>query len=206
MSEDAAFRVVVAQVTHDLANLLTCILACATHASSQATTRSRDLDAIREAAVLACDLLATLRGQDAGQETNSRVPDVLRTCATLLARVGAVRGVSIAVDIEGEPTVALPAYQLQEVVLNLGLNAIEAIVAGGKIDVVVRETDDHVTLTVVDDGPGLPIDRQAGDSSKLGHVGVGLGAVYSIVDRVGGSVEISSAATGTMIAVRLPRA
>jgi signal transduction histidine kinase len=39
-----------------------------------------------------------------------------------------------------------------------------------------------------------------------GHVGVGLGAVYSIVDRVGGSVEISSAATGTMIAVRLPRA
>jgi signal transduction histidine kinase len=205
MSEDAAFRVVVAQIAHDLANLLTCILACATHVGDATTDRRRDLDAIREAALLGADLLGLLRNQEVVAEPTCVVTPVIQNCATLLQRVGQPRGVALTVTIHGDATVALRAFELQEIVLNLGLNAIEAIAGEGRVELVATLDDEHVNLTVRDDGPGLPAGLLDGDSSKQGHVGVGLGAVRTIVARAGGMIEVSTAATGTSVAVRLPR-
>jgi signal transduction histidine kinase len=113
------------------------------------------------------------------------------------------------------PPEALVVYadrgQLEQVILNLVLNARDAMPDGGKVDAVLAADDDTVTLTISDHGVGID-DRtikrifEPFFTTKAYGTGLGLSTVHSIVQQNGGSIDVSSMpAGGTAFTVRLPR-
>jgi signal transduction histidine kinase len=101
--------------------------------------------------------------------------------------------------------------QLNQMVLNLVLNARDAMPQGGCIRVEVDTTDDWITLAVVDQGVGMDEETRARIfepffSTKGTGTGLGLSTAQEIVRRHGGQIEVeSSPGAGTRFLVRLPR-
>jgi signal transduction histidine kinase len=105
---------------------------------------------------------------------------------------------------------------LHRVLTNLLDNAVRH--ATSVVEVSVRTDEDHVVLTVSDDGPGIPEDdreRAFGRFTRLdtardregGGSGLGLAIVRELVESVGGQVHLGRSRTGGLSAcVRLPLA
>jgi len=109
------------------------------------------------------------------------------------------------------PKVDADADQLQQVFLNLFLNARDAMPDGGDLFVASRSRDGMVSVTITDTGPGIAGDemKKIFDpfyTTKAGSRGTGLGLAvcYGIVTAHGGLVEVESDSDGTTFEVRLP--
>lgn len=123
------------------------------------------------------------------------------------------RGAHIATDLALDlPTVRGDEARLRQVMLNLLLNALEAITTEGTVTVQTRAEEGGVRIVILDDGCGIP----SGDlerifepfySARPGRRGTGLGLFVSsqIVRHHGGTIEIrSQPGAGTEVAVRFP--
>ncbi|PIE21024.1 MAG: hypothetical protein CSA66_00180 [Proteobacteria bacterium] len=98
---------------------------------------------------------------------------------------------------------------LGQAVLNLVINAAQAIDCHGRVSVEVGDDGEDVTITVSDEGPGLP----AGDeifqpffTTKVNGTGLGLAVVRQTAQAHGGSVEASAGeGGGARLTIRLPK-
>ena len=117
------------------------------------------------------------------------------------------------IEIEpGLPGVAGDESQLQQVLVNLVMNAAEAQPEAGRVWVRLRGEDDDVVLEVEDEGTGIdPAHRSRifdpffSTKEASRGVGLGLSVVYGIVDAHGGRIEVDSElGRGTIFRVRLP--
>ncbi|KAA3607924.1 MAG: two-component sensor histidine kinase [Planctomycetota bacterium] len=109
------------------------------------------------------------------------------------------------------PPMRLDAGGIRQALLNLVINARQALEEkGGLITVITRRDGDHVLLEVVDDGPGMDPQQvesclQVYYSTKKEGSGLGLPTVRRITEAHGGSLEIeSTSGAGTRIGMRLP--
>lgn len=127
------------------------------------------------------------------------------------ARIGLT--FEFAADEQAADLVTGNAGYLQQAVLNLIVNA-EQSMAGrqGTIVVTMRSEAERVGVEVADAGPGLSDAAQARlfqpfATTKEPREGAGLGlwVTRSLVESVGGSLEITSAPTGTSVVLWLPR-
>ena len=113
------------------------------------------------------------------------------------------------------PQVLIDPGQLQQVVVNIALNAVDAMEEAGTLTV---ETDDRpanpeVLIRISDTGKGIPEDilplifEPFFTTKKVGEgTGLGLSIVHGIVTRAGGKVEASSSPDGATFIIRLPAA
>ena len=114
------------------------------------------------------------------------------------------RDVDAACELRGDPE------KLKQVVLNLVMNAIEAMRDGGTLRVGVATEQDHALLVVADTGTGIEPGAlsQVFDpffTTKEAGTGLGLSIVRKIVDQHAGEVRIESErGTGTRVTVTLP--
>jgi two-component system NtrC family sensor kinase len=105
------------------------------------------------------------------------------------------------------------AYQIRQVLLNLLTNAIHAVNSAGTITLVVEDVGDSQVVTVSDSGPGIArehLDKifEPFFSTKSPGQGTGLGLFVSrgIVEKLGGTIEVSSKlGQGASFRVRLPK-
>ncbi|HWP03689.1 MAG TPA: ATP-binding protein, partial [Gemmatimonadaceae bacterium] len=110
----------------------------------------------------------------------------------------------------GLPSVLLDPDQVGQVVVNLALNAIEAMPAGGRLVVTTTSTHRSVTLAVSDTGPGIAAaDRERifrpFYTTKHRGTGLGLAIVRQIVEQHGGTIAVDDApGGGTRFAVSFP--
>jgi len=126
-------------------------------------------------------------------------------------------GRSIDLDLEiapGLPPVCADRAQLEQALLNLVTNAVDAMPGGGRLSLAARADDGNVVLVVADTGGGIP----AGDlprvfeplytTKPLGKgTGLGLPILKEIVEAHGGTVRLDSrSGEGTSAEVRLPAA
>ena len=126
------------------------------------------------------------------------VGDAVRTLGPAAERAGVAMLVSTEVadaEVFGDP------QQLGQVLVNLGLNAIEAMTTGGELRFGARRGGDLLWLEVRDTGPGIPEeDRErvfdAFYTTKTEGTGLGLAVVRDIVTVHGGTVELSWPAEG----------
>lgn len=130
-----------------------------------------------------------------------------------------IRKKGIAVDTKvpdpGEAIVFGDPHELQQVTLNLLLNAADAVAPGeeGHIRVVVIPEAEEVVLRVVDDGQGMSAEDQQRcfdmffTTKEVGEgSGMGLAVVHNVVTNHGGRIEVTSApGEGTTFEVFLPR-
>lgn len=139
---------------------------------------------------------------------------ILNRCAMLVRHQAEMLGVDLAVERpEILPAVECDAQQVQQMLLALAINGLEATPAGGQVVLGARPEDDHVVLTVSDTGAGIrPEDREHifepfFTTKKEGKgVGLGLAVVYGIVSRHRGRIEVlAREGPGTVFAVSLPR-
>lgn len=137
--------------------------------------------------------------------------DGLESTLTLVGHT--LRGrVQIERDFGQLPPVQCHANQLNQVFMNLLVNAAQAIEGRGTIALRTRHADGEVEVTVRDDGKGIAPEHMPrifdpGFTTKGVGVGTGLGLaiVHQIVEEHGGRIEIESEPDrGTTVRVRLP--
>ena len=125
------------------------------------------------------------------------------------------RNVSLALSLEAHnDLVNGDSVQFQQVLLNLVMNAMDALDAQlpptRRIHIKTRSADDHITVSVADNGCGMDEATQATifDSlftTKKAGLGMGLSIVRAIVDAHSGTIEVqSSPGDGAVFSVRLP--
>jgi signal transduction histidine kinase len=118
----------------------------------------------------------------------------------------------IEVDYGVLPPVLCSSQEIQQVALNLLINAADAISELGRIRVSTRREGDWVRFLVSDDGDGIDpdsLDRIFDPfytTKGVGEgTGLGLSISYEIINRHGGEIVVDSAlGKGTTFAVRLP--
>jgi two-component system NtrC family sensor kinase len=110
------------------------------------------------------------------------------------------------------PKVVCDASQVQQMILALAMNALEATPAGGRVSIEARRDGDGVRLVVADTGAGIPeehLDRifEPFFTTKEAGKGVGLGlaVVYGIVNRHHARIDVQSGpGRGTTFRIRMP--
>jgi PAS domain S-box-containing protein len=124
--------------------------------------------------------------------------------------------IEVVQDLAAIPEIVCAPAQINQVILNLLLNAQQAIAAvrpaGGRIEIGTRANGNQVTLEVADDGCGIPAEIHARifdpffTTKPVGAgTGLGLSISHSIVSDHGGGIEFeSSPGQGTRFRVTLP--
>jgi signal transduction histidine kinase len=149
----------------------------------------------------------------------TRVAATLDQVLPLLRHAAAPRGVRLAAMIPGElPPVLADPSQLQQVLINVVMNALEATPRGGRVEL-TGQRGDHggragVTISVADTGPGirpelLPQVFEPFFTTKPPGQGTGLGLAIcrDIVQQHGGEIDVQSQpGAGTTVTVWLPEA
>jgi two-component system, NtrC family, sensor kinase len=117
---------------------------------------------------------------------------------------------------DGLPPVKAAPSEIQQVLMNLINNAIDAIEkkAGGTVEVTTRAEKDRVVVSVADNGPGIArailprIFDPFFTTKPVGKgTGLGLSICYGIVRKMGGEISVNSVAdVGTTFHVRIPAA
>jgi signal transduction histidine kinase len=137
---------------------------------------------------------------------------VIEKTVELVRSRAAANRVETLIDMaEDLPPIQADAQQLQQVLLNLCLNAIDAMPKGGKLTVRGATDGDQIHLTVADTGHGIDADtlRRIFQPFFTAKKKRGLGLGLSICDRIikshGGTLAASSTCgVGTVFTVRLP--
>ena len=204
-------------IAHDFNNLLTGILGHSSLLLEELPARSplaSDVQAIESSAQRASELarqILTFSRQDPRIEMrpvdpNSVVAEVVR----LLDRT-VDKTVAIETRLCGAPIrIKANAGQLHQAILNLGINACEAIPAGGSLVIETSREEARAVITVADTGIGIGEDlrQRIFDpffTTKEQGRGLGLPMVYCIVRSHGGDITVQSeAGKGTTFRVVLP--
>jgi len=141
-------------------------------------------------------------------EMNSVVEDVL----ALVRNQASFRNITLQTILDPKlPAVMADRDQMRQVVLNIVLNAAEAMPCGGSIKVISRKDGaGFVEIDVTDTGPGIP-DEVKGKlfepffTTKKTGTGLGLAIAYGIMERHKGTIDFASVqGQGTTITLRLP--
>ncbi len=204
-------------VAHDFNNLLLAITGYADFLITSLTDPkergyAEEIQAAGErAAALTHQLLAFSRRQVL-QPRVVNLNDCVLEMETMLRRlIGA--GVRVVLDLEPplRPVEADPS-QIGQVLLNLAVNARDAMAGHGTLTITTRNVDREVVLTVADTGAGMDDETRIRlfepffTTKDVGEgTGLGLSTVYGIVTQSGGTIHVrSEPGEGATFTVRLP--
>lgn len=119
--------------------------------------------------------------------------------------------VKLSLSTDGDTTMWADPDQLQQVVLNLVRNAIQAAPPESAVTVSLRREGDEIILEISDEGAGVPMELQEKlfepfftTRSTVGGTGLGLSVVRTIVQEHGGDVTFVPRALGTLVRVNFP--
>ena len=138
---------------------------------------------------------------------------VVRYVGDLLRPEAAARGIALELAVPADlPALTADSAQLKQALVNLIINAIQAVERNGRIDVKVRVDRGRgvVTLQVCDNGPGVPGEKRSAIfepffTTKSEGSGLGLWIVQQIAMAHGGVVTVGdSAGGGAVFTLELP--
>jgi two-component system sensor histidine kinase HydH len=130
------------------------------------------------------------------------VGEIVRSVVELMRKQATQQRVELSLSVaEGLPTLAVDGQQIRQAVLNLVINAVQALPDGGRVDLAVARHGDRVRVTVEDDGAGLDDEalRQVFEpffTTKDGGTGLGLSIAFQIADQHGGDLRVENRPEG----------
>lgn len=215
----ASLGTIAAIIAHEFNNLLTPILSY----SQLALANPDDSELVRKAltkaqanAEKAAHIVASMLGfTHAGDDSRpANLAAVLDDTFNCLARDPAKDRITLRRDVPDDLRLAIPAISLQQVLLNLILNAWQAMKGtdrsdgrkGGTLAITGRAIDDaRAQITIADTGPGIPADvlphlfepfithRQGADTGvQPKGTGLGLTVCRDLIEKAGGSITVES--------------
>ncbi|MEZ0227990.1 MAG: ATP-binding protein, partial [Planctomycetota bacterium] len=212
-----------AGMAHDFNNFLTVIVCSATIAAQRPADEvtRRELDAILGASAGAAGLTQQLLAFSRRQHLAPRVIDLNALLERIEPMVRRVVGEDVTVSValaEKLGNVRADPGQLEQVVMNLAVNARDAMPKGGRLAIETRvvprppHDDPHAELAVVDTGSGMDAATRSRvfepffTTKEPGKgTGLGLSTVYGIVVQSGGEIAVESEpGRGTTFRIQLP--
>lgn len=224
-------------VAHEINNLLTPLLSYAGFALSKPEDpelNRRALERTMQTAERARDvvdsLLRTVRAPATHSiEAHAAVRTAVEDAIEMMVRPPQANGIEMIIDIDCDLVAGISAASLQQIVLNLLLNACEAM-QGGPGSIIVkasecyhipnkaRPADSCIELRVIDTGPGVRADlcdrvfeplisSKPGSArdTQQGGSGLGLTVCKRLVEQVGGTIALrSQTGVGSCFTVTIP--
>jgi PAS domain S-box-containing protein len=205
-------------IAHDFNNLLTPILAYSDLVLAEmprGTSLADDVEQIRRAAERARALTQQLLAFGRRQVLEMRVVDLGSVVEQFLAMFRPILREDVAIDVRVEGplwSVRADAVQIEQILMNLAVNAVDAMPAGGRLSITASNVTlatapsgapglvgRCVRLAVRDTGVGIPPDAIAHlfepfftTKARGRGTGLGLATVYGIVRQHGGDVTVRS--------------
>ena len=214
-------------IAHDFNNMLTVMIGFAEQLESEIGGHESLTQVVR-AGQRAADLTKQLLAFSRQQVLRPQVVDVGGVVSSMGGMVGRIIGDDIVLTIEAAPGIAsvcADPTQLEQIVMNLAINARDAMTRGGRLTISVRRTvleaprpgrgvepaGEYVQLTVTDTGAGIPADLLSKvfepffTTKGIHGTGLGLSTVYGIVKQSGGFIWVDSeVGSGTTFTIDLP--
>jgi two-component system NtrC family sensor kinase len=138
------------------------------------------------------------------------VSTVVEEALTLLSHRLMMQGVTVEKHLPPMPLVMADFGQMRQAMVNIALNACEAMVKGGALTVTAAARDRFVEIVFRDTGPGIPPEHLSRIvdpffTTKEKGTGLGLSVVYGIIERHNGKLDIrSQVGEGTTVVIMLP--
>jgi signal transduction histidine kinase len=142
--------------------------------------------------------------------TNLR--DILESTLNLVRYDKNFKKIDIRTDVQDTPRLKIDPDQMQQVFLNLILNARDAMPDGGKLEISVKQSNGQVEMLFADTGQGIDaevkekvFDPFFSTKGPTKGTGLGLSICYSIIKDHGGTIEIESEKDkGTRFIIKIP--
>ena len=135
----------------------------------------------------------------------------MRDCLVLTRHQIDAAGITATTEITSEAEVVMARTELQQVVVNLILNAIHAMPKGGSLSLSVYDQNSSVVIKVQDSGAGIPSDIVSRifdpffTTKQAQGTGLGLSISQTLVTRAGGQITVESeVGVGSIFEIRLP--
>ncbi len=223
----AAVGRLAAGVVHEINNPLATISACAESLESRlkdgAFAESKDVEDFREYLALIrseafrCKSITTglldFSRTRAAEHSSVNLADVIFSATRLLAHQKRGTGIDFQIDLpEDLPTVSGDPGQLQQVIIALATNAVDAMPDGGVLTISAVANDHQVSVRIIDTGIGIPAEHLTKifepffTTKEIGKgTGLGLAVCYGILTEHGGGLDVQSAVgKGTTFTISLP--
>jgi two-component system cell cycle sensor histidine kinase/response regulator CckA len=199
-------------------NLLTAILATTDLALGSGSTSpsiTADLQSIRAAGQRATATTRQLLAFSGSQAISFRDTDLNKLVESLGPLLEHVlpSNVMLQVDLQARGLISIDPSRMEQVVLNLVLNAVEAMPEGGLLTVSTENVHDFIAIAISDSGSGMDEITLArlfepfhSTKGTTGGRGLGLASVYGSVRQMNGSTDVESrSAKGTRVRMFFPR-
>ncbi|MFA9478466.1 sensor histidine kinase [Phycisphaerales bacterium AB-hyl4] len=197
-------------IAHEYNNILTPMISYAQLALANPDDAALNRKALEKAlsgAERAAHISSSLLGfaRDEPNQTQANLPTVVDESLACLGRDPKRDGINLTLDIP-DVTVAINPLDLQQVLLNLVLNARKAMTRGGALRITGQVNNDHVALDIADTGPGIPdairerlfepfVTHELTDTPAPGSqkgTGLGLCICRDLLTRAGGKINVTS--------------
>ena len=203
----AAMGVLAAGVAHEIGNPLTAISAVVQgmrrreEGDGKVEVLAENLDRIQQIVRSLVDYARP----PANDWRSLSLNDLLRRTLSLVSMDPRAKEVDMSTELDPElPRVRSVEDKVQQVFLNLLLNALDALPEGkGRVQVTSRSEGDEVCVLVDDSGPGVPAELkerifEAFFTTRVEHGGTGLGLAVSasLADELGGRLEVGDSPLG----------
>ena len=206
----------VASIVHDLRNPLATI-----HGSAEILVRSRlsqpQVDRIARnmynASVRMREMLEQFLDQSRAAEEVREPSDIGELVESAVERIAVsaeLQSVEVVRAVPANLVISLNRHRIQRVVINLLVNALEAMPKGGKLHISAVSVQGSVLLKVRDTGPGIApqirgrLFQPFATAGKTNGIGLGLASSRQAVIDHGGEMWAESSPQGACFAFRLP--
>lgn len=204
------------RINNPLGGLQNCI-AMLRRSGDDPAFRGNYLDLMQEGVASIEQTVAQLlwtAGKRRGEEARANVAGVLTAVMRFIDYRIKKTEISFTADVPGDLFVAVSPHDLNQILVNLLINAIQAMPARGRLTVAARRDNNEIAITVADTGVGIAAAEisKVFDlfySSKKPEEGTGLGLwmTYELVQRNKGDIRVQSQVdVGTTFTVIFPEA
>ncbi len=131
------------------------------------------------------------------QLMRASIDEIIRECLELLEYK--LKNINVELDLQLDEAYCIDTEAAKQIVMNICLNAIQAMRDGGTLKITTYRTDDDLVLVFTDTGSGIPgeiIDKIFDPfftTKEVGEgTGLGLAVTDSLVQQLGGHIEVES--------------